>query len=89
VGYYLPSRRKRNSLTAIGYGQLADDVTEVKVNRTFGDAKFNANVSARKTMGCHAQALNLALTQGCSTLKRGNASRDDASCENGMNVYCQ
>jgi hypothetical protein len=60
--YYSSSRCKRNSFTSIGDGQLADNVTEMKVHRAFCDSKLQTDVGASKAMGCHIKTLDLALT---------------------------
>jgi hypothetical protein len=50
-----------NGLTAICDRQFANNVTEVKIYRTLGEAEFKSDVSAGKSMRRHVQTLSLSL----------------------------
>jgi hypothetical protein len=59
--YELASGCKGNGLAAICDREFANNVAEVKIYRTFGEAKFKSYVGAGKPMRRHVQTLRLSL----------------------------
>jgi hypothetical protein len=59
--YELASGGEGNGLPAICDRQFANNVTKVKIYRTFGEAEFESDVGAGKAMRRHVQTLRFSL----------------------------